>query len=141
MDNNSSGVPSPKPAIDPSALRRRRLHLVIVALVLLVPPYVFRKRLKVENVQKIQLGMTQSEVEKLLGGPPGLHGLHGDAIPMFVFPAPPPGATCPFWIGEEVKIDVCFIDDKVCSVPPIRTISAPLNDKIIFWTLCPIKFW
>src|SRR5438093_1502276 len=99
MENNHSPVPSPP--IKPDTWRRRLGWLIISAIVL-VPPFLFRHHLKVENVGQIREGMTQVEVEALLGGPPGIYPLHGDAIPMFPQPRStrlPVAATGRFWVG------------------------------------------
>lgn len=63
----------------PTKLNIKLLIAVLVALSLALTcvyaiGYYTTRELNVENFEKIEPGMTQSEVEQLLGGPPGHYG-------------------------------------------------------------------
>jgi hypothetical protein len=142
---NTSCVPSPDSTIRPTRLWRRRYWLVCVAslvlAILFVKNYVFR--LKLENVWKIQVGMTQKEVEQLLGGPPGMYSFHGDAVVTFVsivdIASGNVERTAQVWTGEDVEIRVWFANNEVCEAPTISPHPASLRDRILNWILRPIN--
>jgi hypothetical protein len=75
-----------------------------------------------ESVSKIRIGMVESEVETVLGGPPGNYGrgenprLEINDLSMF-----PEGVTKE-WLGEEYGIAVRFLAGKV-----IAKTSGPVN--------------
>jgi hypothetical protein len=88
--------------------------------------------------------MTQAEVEALLGGPPGMYGLHGDAVPMGGQLTDREGRlikTSRHWTGENRSIGVCFIDGRVCESPQVIWMPAPPIEQVVYWGLYPIKFW
>jgi hypothetical protein len=112
--------------------------LLLALAIVLVPPYLFRSHLKVENVGNIQAGMTQGEVETLLGGPPGVYPLHGEAVPMLPQPSltsQSGGATGRFWVGDYERISVWFIDDRVCGNPVVSRLDVPLHETIICFSI------
>src|SRR5262249_44358304 len=68
---------------------------------------VFRRRLAVENYPLIRVGMSQDEVEGLLGGPQGDYGnpLRRKSVEMIVHRI---GARSHYWWDESNRIEVHF---------------------------------
>lgn len=101
--------------------RRNLLARLLLVLCLLVPavlamPGCGNSTVTKESFDKIQVGMTKHEVEKLLGGsgtedsaPPGF-GVSGGAVAT-TKDAPPDKVFV--WTSDEITINVVFKDGKV----------------------------
>jgi hypothetical protein len=63
-----------------------------------------RHRINQESIKLIEIGMTQSEVEALLGAPPGNYSVGG----ISAHAIPPPPYRREDWIGDECAVDVYF---------------------------------
>lgn len=76
-----------------------------------------RARLQVENYDQIQIGMSQSEVEALLGGPPGNYGQHADGGWMMTLEGyiSPTGSVERIWCDDSTRHEIYF-DKKDCVV-------------------------
>jgi hypothetical protein len=108
--------------------------------VAVVPPYLLRKRLRAENAGKVRVGMTQADVEELLGGPPGDYGMHGGLVATSASISDRSGAvrrTGRVWTGDDVSILVWFADGKVYEAPNHSPSPAGLTDRLGY----PVSFW
>jgi hypothetical protein len=103
-------------------------------------PLALRTRLRVENLGKVRVGMTQAEVEDLLGGPPGNYGMSGGSVETSASISDRTGTVLRMgriWRGDGVTILVWFADGKVCEVPNRSPAPAGLTD----WIEYPLAFW
>jgi hypothetical protein len=68
------------------------------------------KRLNVESFSQIQFGMTQSEVEKLLGGPPGNYGRYSEKSGFMTLEGyfAPASAVEKVWCDDAHRFEVYF---------------------------------
>lgn len=145
MDNGSGSIPSPQPPGKTASFRRRRFWLVCAAAALLVGvavvlPYFLRKRLAVENLGRVRVGMTHPEVAELLGGPPGDYGMRGGAVPTAAAIHDLTGASQRsgrVWTGDDVTILVWFDNGKVCEAPNLSSNPASPMDRVGY----PLTFW
>jgi hypothetical protein len=145
MENVPDRPHQTKDALQPALWKRPRFLLLLLLLALLViPPYAYRRRLKVENAAAIEIGMSRADVEALLGGPPGMYGLHGGFAPTFQSlgtSGAPAAKYAWFWTGEEVSIGVWFSANEVCEAPTTTPMPATLVGRTLYWTLYPLAFW
>jgi hypothetical protein len=74
-----------------------------------------RARLQVENYPRIQIGMSQAEVEALLGGPPGNYGKYADGGWMMTAEGyiAPTGSVERIWCDDSTRYEIYF-DNKGC---------------------------
>jgi hypothetical protein len=73
-----------------------------------------------ETIRQIQPGMTEAEVQALLGIAAGFHS-RGRAVPDTAHWILPPGATTKQWLGERAGVYVCFgPDGRVVFTVPVR---------------------
>jgi hypothetical protein len=68
------------------------------------------KRLAAENYSLIRLGMSQAEVEGLLGGPPGNYGRYagGDGLMTAEGYMAPPGSVERIWCDDGNRLEIYF---------------------------------
>ena len=100
-------------------MTRRRIVIVGLALVLLAAAYFVLtwrpgaaapRNLKVENFSRVEYGMTQAEVEELLGGPPGNYGAHaggGNLMTMEGY-VHPNDAVERVWCDDSHRFEIYF---------------------------------
>ena len=71
------------------------------------------QRLNVENFSQIQQGMTQAEVEKLLGGPPGNYGRYSEKSGFMTLEGyfAPAGSVEKVWCNDKHRFEVYFDQD------------------------------
>jgi hypothetical protein len=99
--------------------RRRTLLLSLagIALLFLALPYIVwhPRRLNHDGFAKIELGMTQQEVEQLLGGPPGIyypaHPGGGGTMTMEGYDVP--DAAEFVWCDDKKRYEVWFNDQGI----------------------------
>jgi hypothetical protein len=84
-----------------------------LALVVVAVAWRASHRLRLENVARIQVGMTLQEVEDLLGGPPGDYGMWrfgaGEMTQEGVLA--PPGSTELVWFDDDNRLEI-FVDNE-----------------------------
>lgn len=70
----------------------------------------FGPRLLVENYPKVQMGMSQAEVEELLGGPPGNYGRYAGGSTMMTEEGymSPPGSVERIWCDDNNRFEIYF---------------------------------
>jgi hypothetical protein len=114
--------------LEKNAMKRRRfLALVVAGLAAaaypvwrcLVPPH------RIDRTRRAQIrpGMTQPEVEAMLGVPPGDYssGEHRASVYLAPDSFPPGGTRCENWQTADTAFAVCFNKDaKVLSVYKVR---------------------
>ncbi len=99
--------------------KRRRWLWVLVfaaacgaALLIFVSMTLLRARFHPENIARLQVGMTQAEVEELLGGPPGDYGVWRTfgthTMSMDVSTIVPAGSREAVWCDDDHFIRVYF---------------------------------
>lgn len=128
------------------ALRWCFLMVMVLALVLVVGAWCLSyKRLKVENYDLIQPGMSQREVEELLGGPPGKYGLRvvpgsidvvgGVRIMHGLGWARRETYQILYWYDNDTRIEVQFgagrVEEK--HQPPVDSQLRDLCNYLRFW--------
>jgi hypothetical protein len=99
-------------------MRRRRLARVIGlgalgaalgywALNPAAPP---RQQLQTQNFPSVRAGMTQAEVERLLGGPPGNYGRYanGDGLMTLEGYIAPAGSVEKIWCDDAIRFEIYF---------------------------------
>jgi hypothetical protein len=99
----------------PFRFRPFTLGLVLVLAVVIVLWAVLPRKLRWENSSKIVPGMTQAEVEKLLGGPSGHYGRnHGTAASSLDGGIGQPGGTHQkMWTDDSTCLVVWFDDNGI----------------------------
>jgi hypothetical protein len=67
-------------------------------------------RLAAENYPLIRVGMSQAEVEGLLGGPPGNYGRYAGGQSEMTAEGywPPPGSVERIWCDDGNRFEICF---------------------------------
>jgi HAMP domain-containing protein len=102
----------------------RRLLLSVAALaafaaLLLVGGWLLRPHTRIgqETYLKINNGMTQAEIEALIGGPPGNYGVGEGEIDLGASwgLAYQPSPNARLWLGPTVAIEVAFEDGRATS--------------------------
>lgn len=94
--------------------RRRRKWLIPLVALVAIPVFAAIwlvatwKVLKVENFAKIRYGMSQQQVEELLGGPPGEYGRNTGDVWMSTEGYITPGETEKRWWDDENRLEVFF---------------------------------
>ena len=110
--------------------------------IIVIPPHVFRKRVKTENLERIRLGMTKPEVEHLLG----------KSVVMEGYPSSQAGGRIVYSYWEDGKdvLVVFFENNRVCGGPMkfdewtgarVRGEGDSLIDRILDFILYPVQFW
>jgi hypothetical protein len=66
------------------------------------------RHLNVENFSEIRPGMTQAEVERLLGGPPGNYGRYSQCIMTLEGYIAPPGSVEKRWRDDAHCFEIYF---------------------------------
>jgi hypothetical protein len=68
------------------------------------------RRLAHENYPLVRLGMSQAEVEELLGGPPGNYGRYANGKSMMTLEGyiPPAGAAERVWCDDSNRLEIYF---------------------------------
>ena len=86
--------------------KKSSLIVLGVAAAIVIIYFVTRPRLNVEGFGVLQRGMTQEEIEKILGGPPGNYGFGKPTISKIA----PTGVAfrTEEWIGESMCVSVRF---------------------------------
>ncbi len=64
--------------------------------------------LRPENFNQLRTGMPQSEVEELLGGPPGNYGHGGEAMMTDEGFRSPPGSVQRIWCDDKNRLELYF---------------------------------
>jgi hypothetical protein len=117
---------TPLPAAKPYRREKRAIFVMAALSVVLVAGGISihriaasKGRLRPENFPDIEIGMSQSQVESLLGGPPGNYGtvylLGGGAFTSLESPILPPGARREIWSDDETQLEVYFdANGRVC---------------------------
>jgi hypothetical protein len=69
-----------------------------------------RKHLNVEGFSQIRPGMTQAEVERLLGGPPGNYGRYSASRSIMTLEGytGPPGSVEKVWCNDAHRFEIYF---------------------------------
>ena len=96
-------------------MRRRKLAwigglLCLIAAGLLFAWLQMGGRLNVDGFSQIEPGMTQAEVEALLGGPPGNYGRYSGKFGEMTQEAylAPPGSVEKIWCNDERRFEIYF---------------------------------
>jgi len=103
-------------------MRRHHGILIAVSLVAVVPAGLFwstlpRHAISKQNIAMIRPGMTQKQVEALLGGPPGDYGPESVASESHGISIPLPSERDEAWIAGFTAVSVRFGEDgRVVSV-------------------------
>jgi hypothetical protein len=98
-------------------LTRRRV-LCLFALIALMGALLFwqfrsgapRSSLRPDQFPQVRVGMTQAEVETLLGGPPGNYGRHRNGMTMMTLEGfiAPPGSVERVWCDDSHRFEIYF---------------------------------
>src|SRR5262249_9340588 len=98
-------------------MRRRTIALIAGSLVLAgiglsLARSREEKRLYVENFSRIGNGMTQEEVEDLLGGSPGNYGRYKTGMMTLEGVIAPPGSVEKIWCNDARRFEIYFDQDR-----------------------------
>jgi hypothetical protein len=109
-------------------LRFRLLSLLLITAYCAVGAFYFGRKLNVENFDAIEFGMTQKQVERLLGGHPGHYGVKWRPAILtderFVV------GRKEAWTDDDTTLEVFF--DKDSKVVGKFCVGSPLRGR--FWT-------
>jgi hypothetical protein len=68
-----------------------------------------QRRLNAERFAEVRVGMTQAEVEQILGGPPGDYGRHqGGVTRMTAEGYDPRGSVLKYWFDDSTRLEIAF---------------------------------
>ena len=90
-------------------LRFSLRSLLLLTFVCAVVAFYFARKLKVENFDEINVGMTQDEVERLLGGSPGHYGRKWGSG-MMTLEGSPKGRK-EIWTDDDTMFEVAFDEE------------------------------
>lgn len=102
------------PPINKRPLRRALLALTVLLMFIIgcfiVIAFIPPRRLHIENFSQVRIGMTQSEVETLLGGPPGNYGkiIHDMTVKSAEEYLHPPDSVKTEWCDDSNMIEIYF---------------------------------
>jgi hypothetical protein len=66
------------------------------------------RRLNRAGLSQLRLGMTQAQVESLLGGPPGNYGRYARGMMTLEGYSAPPGAVERIWCDDSNRLEIYF---------------------------------